>query len=48
MDPVGYCWTHSNKVKQGHSSETCTCKKPGHQDNATQMNIMGGSTANKK
>ena len=35
-------------MKQGHNSATCTHKKLGHQDYATQMDIMGGSTANKK
>ena len=47
MDPVGYCWTHGYKVKQGHNSATCTRKKLGHQDAATRTDIMGGSTANK-
>ena len=47
MDPVGYCQTHGYKVKLGHNSATCTRKKPGHQDSATQAEIMGGSTANK-
>ena len=47
MDPVGYCWSHGYKVKQGHNSATCTRKKPGHQDAATRTNIMGGSTTNK-
>ena len=47
MDPVGYCWTHGYKVKQGHKSATCTRKKPGHQDAATRTDMMGGSTANK-
>ena len=47
MDPVGYCWSHGYKVKLGHSSATCTRKKPGHQIEATRTNIMGGSTANK-
>ena len=47
MDPVGYCWSHGYKVKLGHSSATCTRKKPGHQDTATRADIMGGSTTNK-
>ena len=47
MDPVGYCWSHGNKLKLGHSSATCTCKKPGHQDMAKRADIMGGSTENK-
>ena len=47
MDPVGYCWSHGYKIKLGHSSATCTRKKPGHQDTATRADIMGCSTANK-
>ena len=47
MDAVGYCWSHGYKVKLGHSSATCTRKKPGHQDTATRTDIMGGMTANK-
>ena len=47
MNPVGYCKSLGYKVKIGHYSTTCTCKKSGHQDMATQTNIMGGRTANK-
>jgi hypothetical protein len=45
-DKVGYCWTHSYKVKIGHNSSTCLSRKTGHQLGATQANIMGGSTYN--
>ena len=48
LDPIRYWCTHGYTVKQGHNSATYTRKKPGHQDNAMQMDIMGGSTANKK
>ena len=48
MDPIGYCLTHGYKVKHGHNSTTYTRKKPGHHDNATRIDIMGGSMANKK
>jgi len=47
MDPLGYCWSHGYKVKLGHNSATCSSKKQGHQVNAMQANIMGGSTAYK-
>ena len=47
FDPNGYCWTHGYKVTYDHNSCTCTSKKPGHKDNATRANIMGGSQLNK-
>ena len=34
-----YCWTHGSS---GHTSITCRAKAPGHQDNATFENCMGG------
>ncbi|KAL7475168.1 hypothetical protein ACHAW6_001094 [Cyclotella cf. meneghiniana] len=46
-DPKGYCYTHSYKVTVGHNSKTCRYKKPGHQDNATRQNTMGGNQENK-
>ena len=36
-----YCWTHGACA---HSSNECSNKKPGHQDNATFSNKLGGST----
>ena len=47
FDPNGYCWTHGYKVTFDHNSCTCTAKKPGHKDNATRANPMGGSQMNK-
>ena len=35
-----YCWTHG--IKCGHSSRECLKKAPGHQDEATEANKMGG------
>ena len=35
-----YCWTHG--IKCGHSSNECLKKAPGHQDEATETNKMGG------
>ncbi|KAL7474229.1 hypothetical protein ACHAW6_000215 [Cyclotella cf. meneghiniana] len=46
-DPKGYCHTHGYKVTVGHTSKTCRYKKPGHQDNATQQQTMGGNQDNK-
>ena len=37
-----YCWTHGGS---GHTSITCRAKAPGHQDNATSENRLGGSNA---
>jgi hypothetical protein len=45
-DKVGYCWTHGYKVKVGHTSNTCSLRRTGHQPGATRVNIMGGSTHN--
>jgi hypothetical protein len=36
-----YCWSHGACT---HSSTECNRKKPGHQDNATFSNKLGGST----
>ena len=47
FDPNGYCWSHGYKVTCDHNSTTCTAKKPGHKDNATRTNTMGGSQLNK-
>ena len=47
FDPNGYCWSHGYKVTCDHNSATCTAKKPGHKDNATRANTMGGCQLNK-
>jgi len=39
--PYDYCWSHG---KCKHSSKTCTIRKEGHKEEATQTNKMGGST----
>ena len=46
-DNGNYCWTHGYLVGNKHTSATCQNKAPGHQDNATRANTMGGSEANK-
>ena len=42
-----YCWTHGYRVGNKHTSATGQNKAPGHQDNATREDTMGGSEANK-
>ena len=42
-DHGGYCWTHGYLVVPSHTSQTCKNKKPGHKDEATRVNNMGGS-----
>jgi hypothetical protein len=39
-----YCWSHGYQVGFNHTSANCTKKSPGHKDNATKSNIMGGDT----
>jgi len=42
-----YCWTHGFKVRAdgSHTSKTCTRRRPGHQEEATATNRMGGYEA---
>lgn len=47
LDPKGYCHSHGYRVTVGHNSKTCRYKKPGHQDEATRQNTMGGNQDNK-
>jgi hypothetical protein len=37
-DKQGYCWSHGQKVKVGHTSATCSSRRAGHQPCATQAN----------
>jgi hypothetical protein len=39
-----YCWSHRYQVGLNHTSANCTKKSPGHKDNATKSNIIGGDT----
>jgi hypothetical protein len=41
--PMYYCWTHGLGKSHSHTGHTCTRKAPGHQDNATADNLMGGN-----
>ncbi len=45
--PDNYCWTHGHRVSQHHTSATCGCKTPGHKDDVTAANTMGGSEKDK-
>jgi hypothetical protein len=42
---LSYCWTHGSTRNQRHNSHTCTNKAPGHNELATAINKLGGSTA---
>ncbi len=46
-DPKGYCHTHGYRIIIGHNSKTCRYKKPGHQNEATRQNTLGGNQDNK-
>jgi hypothetical protein len=46
--PNNYCWTHGNKVANTHTSLSGNFPKQGHKREATRMDTMGGSQANKE
>jgi hypothetical protein len=46
--PRNYCWTHGYKVGSTHTSLTCKLPKPGHKSEATRVDNMGGSQANRE
>jgi hypothetical protein len=46
-DAGGYCWTHGYLVAPQHTSKTCRTKKPGHNNEATRQNNLGGSQVGK-
>jgi hypothetical protein len=39
-----YFWSHGYQVGLNHTSANCTKKAPGHKNNTTKTNIMGGDT----
>ncbi|EEC46864.1 predicted protein [Phaeodactylum tricornutum CCAP 1055/1] len=39
-----YCWTHGTSKNRRHTSATCKDNVPGHRDDATASNPIGGST----
>ena len=42
-----YCWTHGYTITDKQTSKNCDKRAPGHQEEATMTNRMGGS-ANRK
>jgi hypothetical protein len=46
--PINYCWKHGYKVGSTHTSFTCKLPKPGHKKEATRVDNMGGSQANRE
>jgi hypothetical protein len=47
VDQGGYCWTHGYAVTKNHTSQNCRTKGPGHKEEATRDNQMGGSQRGK-
>ena len=45
-NPKGYCWTCGYKVNYKHNGKTCKTQAPGHKEEATRQNIMGGNKRN--
>jgi hypothetical protein len=46
--PNNYCWTHGYTVGSTHTSLACKLPKSGHKKEATRVDNMGGSQANKE
>jgi hypothetical protein len=46
--PSNYCCTHGYKVASTHTSLTCKLLKPGHKTEATRVDNMGDSQANRE
>jgi hypothetical protein len=45
-NPMGfyYCWSHGLLLsRENHSSQTCRTRAPGHKEEATALNMMGGN-----
>jgi hypothetical protein len=47
VDQGSYCWTHGYAVTRNHNSQNCRTKGPGHKEEATRENQMGGSQRGK-
>jgi hypothetical protein len=45
---TNYCWTRGYKVGSTRTSLTCKLPKPGHKLEATRVDNMGGSQANRE
>jgi hypothetical protein len=41
---IGYCWTHGIVLNPSHNSKNCCNKAPGHKNEATIDNMLGGNT----
>jgi hypothetical protein len=46
--PNNFCWIHGYKVANTHIILSCNFTKPGHKREATRVDKMGGSQANKE
>jgi hypothetical protein len=46
-DQGSYCWTHGYAVTKSHNSQNCRTKAPGHKEEATRDNNMGGNQKGK-
>jgi hypothetical protein len=42
LSTLAYCWSHGLGPNPEHTSPLCRHKKPGHKDNATVCNMLGG------
>ncbi len=45
--PSNYHWTHGHRVNCTHTSATCTHRVPGHKEDMTTANTMGGRDGDK-
>jgi hypothetical protein len=46
--PSNHCWTHGYKVGSTHTSLACKLPKPGHKNESTPADTMGGSQATRE
>jgi hypothetical protein len=46
--PSNYCWTHGYKVGSTHTILTYKLPEPGHKKEATRVDNIGGSQANRE
>jgi hypothetical protein len=46
--PSNYCWTHGYKLGSTNTSLTYKLPRPGHKTEATRVDNMGGSQANRE
>ena len=48
FDPNGYCFSDGYKVEESHTSATCRFLSSNHNNSATRLHIMVGTTWNKE